>query len=88
MHSKNKKPQTAAEARYVSQIAQLPCVVCGCESGSEVHEFEQGAWFASVPLCVPCHRGPEGWHGTRARWTLRKMDMIKAINETIRRLSE
>lgn len=86
MWSKNKKAQTVAESEHVAKLAQMSCVVCGCQSGSEVHEFEQGQWFASVPLCVPCHRGPEGWHGTRARWTLRKMDMVKAINETIRRL--
>ena len=24
-------------------------------------------------------RGPEGWHGTRLRWSLRKMDELKAI---------
>lgn len=46
MNSKNKKAQTAAEKEYVGKIAQMACVVCECHSGSEVHEFEQGAWFA------------------------------------------
>ena len=82
MHSKNKKAQTAAERRHVARLAELPCVVCGAH-GVEIHEFEQGAWFASVPVCPACHRGPAGWHGTRQRWTLRKMDPIKAINLAI-----
>ena len=82
MHSKNKKAQTAAEKRHVSRLAELPCVVCGAH-GVEIHEFEQGAWFASVPVCPSCHRGTDGWHGTRQRWTLHRMDPIKAINKTI-----
>jgi hypothetical protein len=88
MKSKNKPSQTAAEKRHVEKLASLPCACCENTGPVEIHEFEQGAWFASVPLCTPCHRGPEGWHGTRLRWTLRRMDMVKAINNTIRRISE
>jgi hypothetical protein len=87
MRSKNKPAQTAQEKEYVRRIAALPCVVCGTYDGSEVHEPEQGLWFASMPLCPACHRGPEGWHGTRLRWTLRKMTELKAINETVRMLA-
>lgn len=87
MKSKNKPAQTAAEREHVQRVAQLPCVVCGSNEGSEVHEPEQGMWFISMPLCAPCHRGPEGWHGTRLRWKLRKMSELKAINETGRLLA-
>lgn len=86
MWSKNKASQTKAESEHVAKLAQMSCVVCDEPGPSEVHEFEQGAWWAAVPLCTACHRNSDGWHGTRARWTLRKMDMVKAINETIRRL--
>lgn len=82
MQSKNKKPPTASERKWIERLAEQTCVVCDFEP-VEIHEFEQGAWFASVPLCVPCHRGPDGWHGTRQRWTLRKMDMVKAINKAV-----
>lgn len=82
MHSKNKRAQTAAERRYVSKLAEQPCVVCGAH-GVEIHEFEQGAWFASVPLCPQCHRGDHGWHGTRQRWAQHKMDMVRAINKAV-----
>ena len=85
MRSKNKPAMTAQERRHVDRVAQLDCVVCG-DSPVEVHEFEQGQWFTAVPVCTPCHRGSDGYHGTRLRWKLRKMDEMKAINETIRRL--
>lgn len=85
MHSKNKKTMTKQEREWVQRVAQLPCVVCGSEEGSEVHEPEQGAWFASIALCPACHRGTDGWHGTRRRWTLRRINEIQAINETVRK---
>lgn len=87
MRSKNKAAQTQAEAAHVARVAELPCVVCETSGPSEVHEPEQGLWMISMPLCPLCHRGPEGWHGTRLRWKLRKMDELKAINETWRQLA-
>lgn len=86
MQSKNKAKPTVAEREHIALVAQLPCVVCGTYDGSEVHEPEQGLWFVSIPLCIDCHRGPDGWHGTRLLWKLRKMTELKAINETIRQL--
>lgn len=87
MKSKNKAPMTRKESEHVERVAALPCIVCGSHEGTEVHEPEQGLWFASIPLCAACHRGPEGWHGTRLRWSLRKMTELKAINETGRLLA-
>ena len=87
MQSKNKKPPTVAEREHNAKVAALPCVVCGTYDGSEVHEPEQGLWYIAIPLCYACHRGPEGWHGTRLRWSLRKMTELKAINETWRQLA-
>lgn len=88
MKSKNKKAPSVQERRHIERVANLPCVVCGSEEGSEVHEPEQGLWFASIALCPACHRGSDGWHGTRKRWTLRKMDEIKAINATVKGVYE
>lgn len=87
MQSKNKKAPTAAERSHIERIAALACVVCGASAPSEVHEPEQGMWFIGLPLCPACHRGPEGWHGTRLRWKLRRMTELKAINETGRLLA-
>jgi len=87
VQSKNKPAMTKAERAHVARLAQMECVVCGEHGPSQVHEFEQGQWFTSVPLCAPCHTGPQGWHGTRFRWARLKMDMLKAINETLKRLA-
>jgi hypothetical protein len=87
MKSRGKPSQTAAERRHVARVAELPCVICGAQP-VEIHEFEQGQWFTAIPACAECHRGPKGWHGTRERWTLRRMDAFKAINETGRMLAE
>ena len=84
LQSKTKKPMTTAERAHVARVKELDCVVCGASGPSEAHEPEQGLWFISVPLCPACHRGPEGWHGTRLRWSLRKMDELKAIDQTNR----
>jgi hypothetical protein len=87
MQSKNKPRPTKAEAEHIARIAELACIVCQAPGPSEVHEPEQGLWFASMPLCAACHRGPEGWHGTRLRWKLRKVSELSAINKTIKELS-
>lgn len=87
MKSKNKPAQTVAEAKHVEKVARLACAVCGTYGDIEVHEPSQGMWFISIPLCVACHRGPDGWHGTRLRWSLNKMSEHKAINHTLRMLA-
>ena len=86
MQSKNKKAPNKAEKAHIERLARESCVVCETYDSIEIHEPEQGLWFASMPLCTACHRGPEGWHGTRLRWKLRKMDELKAINRTWERL--
>lgn len=84
MRSKGKPAQTTLERDYVSKIAEQACVVCDA-TPVEIHEFEQGNWFTSVPVCVECHRGTDGWHGSRLRWKLRRIDMLEAINRTVGR---
>lgn len=86
MQSKNKAAPTAAERRRIEAVKALPCVVCEEPGPSEVHEPEQGLWFAAMPLCPACHRGPDGWHGTRRRWTLRRVNELQAIDRTNRML--
>jgi hypothetical protein len=86
MRSKNKPSPTGREQSHITRVAQLDCIVCDASGPSEVHEPEQGLWFVSIPLCPACHRGPEGWHGTRLRWKLRKFTELMAINETQRQL--
>jgi len=88
MYSKNKPSQTAAERRHVAKLAALEwCCVCEDTGTMEIHEPEQGLWFASIPLCFQCHRGTDGWHGTRQRWYLRRVNLVQAIDKTYRALA-
>ncbi len=86
MQSKNKSAPTVAERAHIARVAALPCIVCGAEP-VEVHEPEQGLWFAAVPLCSVCHRDSQrGWHGARGNWYAVKMTELKAINATVKLL--
>jgi hypothetical protein len=88
VQSKNKPAPTAAERRHIERLRQMDCIVCGAE-GVEVHEPEQGLWFASMPLCPVCHRNERyGWHGSRLNWKAKKWTEIDAINATVRKLME
>lgn len=87
MHSKNKKPPTAKERAHIERVKQLNCSVCDAPGPSECHEIKQGLWFASVALCIDCHRGPIlGLHGQRRAWLVRKLDEQDALAKTIERL--
>ena len=88
MKSKNKPRQTAQESAHAAILADMDCVVCEAPGPSEIHEPEQGLWFIALPLCTACHRGPDGWHGTRLRWKLRRVNELQAINRTIERMKE
>jgi hypothetical protein len=88
MQSKGKARQTALEKRWVSLLAEQPCVVCGAD-GVEIHEFEQGQWFTAVPLCARHHRHEvDGWHGQRLAWKLARIDKDQAINLAVGRAFE
>jgi hypothetical protein len=89
LQSKNKPRPTVAEDAHIQRLKALPCVVCGSNGDVEIHEPEQGLWFASMPLCAVCHRdNTYGWHGARANWKARKMGELDAINATVRLLME
>ncbi len=88
MHSKNKKAMTVAERSHVERVRSLPCSLCDTHGPSEAHEINQGQWFTSCALCPECHRGGNGWHGTKALWRIRKWEELDALNVTVRRLFE
>lgn len=91
MQSKNKKPPTADEGRYIVLVKLQPCSVCDAGGGeaapSDAHEINQGQWFTAIALCHSCHQGPLlGLHGQRRMWILKKMDEIDALAVTVRRV--
>lgn len=62
-------PPNAAEQRHMTRIAGMDCLGCGAK-GVELHHSltaegkrcRRDHRFV-IPLCGPCHRGPQGLHG-------------------------
>ena len=77
---------TNRERRHLANVKELDCSVCDTPGPSEAHHIEQGLQYTCIALCPACHRGPGGWHGTKALWRVYKMDELKALNVTIDRL--
>lgn len=86
MRSKNSKPHTAAESAHLEAVKGVPCVICDAPAPSLAHHVNQGDHYTTVALCWECHQGPQGWHGTKTLWRIRKMDEWGALNETLRRV--
>ncbi len=78
---------TAKERAHLARVKEQSCSVCDAPGPSEAHHIEQGLQFTAIALCPDCHRGTlMGLHGQRRAWTIRKMDELKALDVTIRRL--
>ena len=85
---------TSAERDYMRSIKELPCAVCGQPGPSEAHHVRTGHGmsqragnYCTVPLCVPCHRGPNGLHGNRSLWKIYKMTEMDALDKTIAQMA-
>lgn len=81
---------SAAGKRHLQRVADFGqsagCCVCG-EPFAHIHHILEGRTpgrkagdFCTVPLCWECHLGTDGIHQTRQRWSLRKMDELKALD--------
>ena len=77
---------TDKEREHLARVKSLPCSVCDKPGPSEAHHVKQHRQYTCIALCVDCHRGTMGWHGTKALWKIRKADEIDALNLTIERL--
>ena len=75
-----------AERAHVGRVKELSCSVCDACGPSEAHHVDQGCHYTVIALCVDCHRGPSGWHGTKALWRIRKLDELSALNITLGRV--
>jgi len=76
------------ERRHLARVKELACSLCDAEGPSEAHHIKQGLQWTCVSLCPDCHRGPQGWHGTKVLWRIRKMDELDALNVTLERLNK
>lgn len=86
MRSKNSARITKAESEHMAKVKESGCAVCGRAGVVEAHHIEQGLHFVTVGLCDECHRGPLGIHGDKTMWRIHKMDEVRALNETLRRI--
>jgi hypothetical protein len=86
MRTKNAKAITKAEREHMARVKESGCAVCDAGPYVEAHHIEQGQHFTVIGLCPDCHRGPMGIHGDKTLWRIHKMDEIKALNETLRRV--
>lgn len=82
-----------AEKRHLQRVADWGaangCANCS-ETFAHLHHMltdrtpgrKPTGWLV-MPLCLECHTGTHGIHGTRQRWTLRKMTETKALEKTL-----
>ena len=81
---------------YMGRVKSLPCVLCSLlgqpQSGvTEAHHIRTGhgmgdraSDFLTVALCVDCHRGTHGFHGTKALMRIAKLSEMDLLAETVR----
>jgi hypothetical protein len=85
----------AAVQRWMNRVAQLPCALCGGQS-EHLHHIREGQGAAQkapdtlvIPLCQPCHLGPEGIHnlGRKGLYMRHKKDELDLIAKVIEDLA-
>lgn len=84
----------------MGRVKSLPCVLCSLlgqpqSDITEAHHIRTGhgmgdraSDFLTVALCVECHRGTHGFHGTKALMKIAKLSELDLLAETIRMLDE
>jgi len=89
---------TAASKRWMSRVAELPCLICEQmgmrqETRTHVHHCFDNSHRSDVlvaPLCELHHSGPLGFHGLGEREFNRRyrLDELRLVEATIRRLAK
>ena len=76
-------------ARVAEYGTDNGCACCGATFAHVHHILEDRTpgrkaddWL-TIPLCLECHTGTHGIHGTRQRWSLNKMSETKALAATL-----
>lgn len=87
-------------SKYLGKVKELDCVLCSLlgqsqTSVTEAHHIRTGhglgdraSDFLTVALCVDCHRGTHGFHGTKAMMKIAKLSELDLLAETIRLLDQ
>jgi hypothetical protein len=60
---------------HMMRVKALPCVCCGHHPPSHAHHVTGDGKprddLRVIPLCPPCHVGPDGYHKNKAAWVAR-----------------
>jgi hypothetical protein len=59
---------------HMLAVKGLPCICCGHPPPSEAHHVKdegKRSNFRVIPLCQPCHTGPNGYHKAKKQWRAR-----------------
>lgn len=87
-------------SNYMGRVKELDCALCTIlgqpqTSITEAHHIRTGhglgdraSDFLTVALCVDCHRGTHGFHGTKALMKIAKLSEMDLLAETIRMLDQ
>jgi len=87
-------------SEYIGRVKSLDCVLCGLLSKpqtdvTEAHHIRTGhgmgdraSDYLTVALCVDCHRGTHGFHGTKSLMRIAKLSEMDLLAETIKMLNE
>ena len=71
------KPDRRAPAGFahMARVKLLPCIACGAPPPSDAHHCTGGGMrrdnLKVIPLCLACHRGPQGYHARKRAWVAR-----------------
>lgn len=82
--------------RHMQRVAEIGCILCQHlnrgETPAEVHHLfdpsQRSDWLIA-PLCMECHRGPNGFHGLggepgfRARYKLGEVELLAMTLEKL-----
>lgn len=84
----------------MGRVKSLSCVLCDLlgqpqTSVTEAHHIRTGhglgdraSDFLTVALCVDCHRGTHGFHGTKTLMRIAKLSEMDLLAETIRQMDK
>ena len=78
-------------SQYLGKVKELDCVLCSLLDQPQSHRTGHGLGdrasdYLAVALCVECHRGTHGFHGTKALMKVAKLSELDLLAETIRLL--
>jgi len=81
-----------AAMEYMGLVKQLPCCICNAPGPSEAHhcrsDFMARDDFKTIPLCIPCHKGPNGYHGAKKPWEAKNGPDHGFVEETRKKVGE